>query len=209
MRLRIIEIFESIQGESSFAGLPFTFVRLAGCNLSCAWCDTAYAIAHSGNEIEMNDILHRISSAGMRHVCITGGEPLCQNASIDLMRELVQRGYVVTLETNGSLDISEVPHGVHRIIDVKCPSSGMCERNRWENLRQLRDSDEIKFVIQDRNDFDYAQNTFRRFLQSFTGPMFVSAVHGKLPPETLAKWVLSDRIPFRVHLQIHKILNIS
>ncbi|HPQ41414.1 MAG TPA: radical SAM protein [bacterium] len=207
--LKIHEIFESIQGESSFAGLPFVFIRLAGCNLNCAWCDTPDARGTDGTMQHVEDVLTAVARSGMSHVCVTGGEPLLQMHCIHLLRCLVEHGYVTTLETNGSLDIGVVPAGVIRILDVKCPSSGMARLNRLENLDVLTERDEVKFVIGDRGDYEFARRIFNENLRNFKGPVFVSPVSGALSPEHLANWVLSDKIPLRVHLQLHKIIRMK
>ncbi|MBN1879156.1 radical SAM protein [bacterium] len=208
MKLQVIEIFESIQGESSFVGLPFSFIRLAGCNLNCTWCDTRENLNRPCVEMRIKSIVQRVIDGGMKHVCITGGEPLLQTGCYPLMTELLNEGMTVTLETNGSIDISEVPPDVHRILDIKCPSSGMADRNHWNNLLLLQNNDEIKFIINDRGDFEFARQVYNRYLQQFTGPVFMSPVHDHLEARELASWILSDNIPFRVHLQIHKILNL-
>src|SRR5262245_61028870 len=153
--LRVNEIFHSIQGESTHAGRPCVFVRLTGCNLRCVWCDTAYAF-HEGNALSVDDVLQRVASYDCGLVELTGGEPLLQAEAIPLMRALLDRGYEVLLETGGSLPIEAVPEGVRRIVDVKCPGSGESHRNRWENLDVLRPGDELKFVIANREDFDWA-----------------------------------------------------
>jgi len=203
--LRVNEIFYSIQGESTHAGLPCVFVRLTGCNLRCVWCDTAYAF-HEGESISLEQILERVDSYGCRLVEITGGEPLLQPDVIPLMRELQQRGHAVLLETGGSLPVDAVPVGVKRIIDVKCPASGECERNHWGNLDGLREGDELKFVVADREDYLWARRQIAERRLSSRCPILFSPVHESLEPATLAGWVMEDGLAVRVQLQLHKLL---
>ena len=203
--LRVNEIFHSIQGESTHAGRPCVFVRLTGCNLRCVWCDTAYAF-HEGKSLTVNDILERVASYGCELVEITGGEPLLQAEAIDLMNALLAGGYEVLLETGGSLPVDQVPEGVSRIIDVKCPGSGESDRNRWENLRVLRPGDELKFVIADRADYDWAVSQVRTRALGDKATVLFSAVQDQLPAGQLARWVLDDRLAVHVQLQLHKIL---
>jgi 7-carboxy-7-deazaguanine synthase len=201
--LRVNEIFHSIQGESTHAGRPCVFVRLTGCNLRCAWCDTAYAF-HEGTPASVSEVVARVASYGCGLVEITGGEPLLQPESLTLMQALLERGFEVLLETGGSLPIQGVPPGVKRIVDVKCPGSGESERNRWDNLATLRDGDELKFVIADRADYEWAARVVRG--HAFHGgiPIHFSPVHGTLDGGSLARWVLDDALPVRVQLQLHK-----
>ena len=203
--LRVNEIFHSIQGESSHAGRPCVFVRLTGCNLRCVWCDTAYAF-HEGTSMEVEEVVRRASEFGCRLVEVTGGEPLLQEETIELLRVLLARGHEVLLETGGSLPIDEVPEGVRRIVDVKCPGSGESDRNLWANLDALREGDELKFVIADRADYDWAAREVRARGLDARAPVLFSAVDEALPPGELARWVLDDRLPVRVQLQMHKIL---
>ncbi|MHC4610839.1 MAG: radical SAM protein [Planctomycetota bacterium] len=203
--LKINEIFHSIQGESTHAGLPCVFVRLTGCNLRCCWCDTAYAF-HEGRALSVEDVLQRVAGYHCDVVEITGGEPLLQADAIPLMRELLRRGYRVLLETGGSLPIEQVPAGVRRIIDIKCPGSGESDRNRWENLDHLREGDELKFVLADRGDYGWAAEQIERRKLGNGRPLLFSPVHGRLDPAELARWVLEDGLPVRVQLQLHKIL---
>jgi 7-carboxy-7-deazaguanine synthase len=203
--LRINEIFHSIQGESTHAGTPCVFVRLTGCNLRCVWCDTAYAF-HEGREMSVDEVLDRVEGYGCRMVEVTGGEPLLQPEAIPLMQRLLERGHVVLLETGGSMPIDRVPAGVRRILDVKCPGSGEAERNRWENLDDLRDGDEIKFVLADREDYRWAMGRVEERRLAERWPVLFSPVHGVLDPAELAAWVLADGLPVRVQLQVHKIL---
>jgi 7-carboxy-7-deazaguanine synthase len=203
--LRVNEIFHSIQGESTHAGRPCVFVRLTGCNLRCVWCDTAYAF-HEGNSMEVGEIARRVTEYGCRLVEVTGGEPLLQSETIELLRVLLLRGHEVLLETGGSLPIDAVPAGVRRIVDVKCPGSGESDRNLWSNLDELRAGDELKFVIADRADYDWAVGELRARALDARAPVLFSAVDEGLRAGELARWVLDDRLPVRVQLQLHKIL---
>ena len=203
--LRVNEIFHSIQGESTHAGRPCVFVRLTGCNLRCVWCDTAYAF-HEGREMAVAEVVERVAAFGCRLVELTGGEPLLQQETVSLLAALLERGHEVLLETGGSLPIEQVPEGVRRIVDVKCPGSGEVERNRWENLDHLRPGDELKFVIADRADYVWAAGQVRARQLEERCPLLFSPVHGALDPAVLAGWVLADRLPVRVQLQLHKLL---
>ncbi len=208
--LNVFEVFTSLQGESSFAGLPFVFVRLAGCNLNCAWCDTPAAQSFaSGHTVPVSEVMEQVVSTGMRHVCITGGEPLLQTGATDLMRRLLHAGLTITVETNGSLDVSSCPDGVMRIIDIKCPSSAMADHNRFDNFRLLRRGDEIKCVVADRDDYEYAREIVLRHLPAFQGPVFFSPVLDRLEPRLLANWMISDKICARLQIQLHKIIGIA
>jgi len=203
--LRVNEIFHSIQGESTHAGLPCVFVRLTGCNLRCAWCDTAYAF-HEGRSMSLEQVLDEVEAYGCRMVEITGGEPLLQAEAMPLMAALLDRGHAVLLETGGSLPIDGVPRGVQRIIDVKCPGSGESEKNHWANLEQLREGDELKFVLADREDYDWATQQIRSRGLAGRCPLLFSAVRGTLDPGEMARWALADGLPVRVQVQLHKIL---
>ncbi|HVD94270.1 MAG TPA: radical SAM protein [Vicinamibacterales bacterium] len=204
--LTINEIFHSIQGESTHAGRPCVFVRLTACDLRCSWCDTTYAF-HEGHKMSVDEVLQRVDAYGCDVVEITGGEPLLQKDVYPLMRQLLDRGRTVMLETGGHLSVEEVPEGVIRVIDVKCPGSGESARNHWANLDRLRPTDEIKFVVCDRADYEYAREIVeRRRLLGRCGAVLFSPVHGVLDAKALAAWVLEDRLPVRVQLQIHKFI---
>ena len=203
--LRVNEIFHSIQGESTHAGRPCVFVRLTGCNLRCVWCDTAYAF-HEGVSLTVDEIVGRVGAYGCGLVELTGGEPLLQPEAIGLMSALLAQGLEVLLETGGSLPIEQVPSGVRRIVDIKCPGSGESERNRWENLTALRPGDELKFVIADRVDYDWAVGLLKERALHEKATVLFSAVVDRLPAGDLAHWVLEDALPVRVQLQLHKIL---
>jgi len=203
--LKVNEIFFSIQGESSFAGRPCVFVRLTGCNLRCRYCDTTYAY-EEGEDLDTAVILQKVASFGCRLVEITGGEPLLQEETQALIGNLLDSGCKVLLETNGSRDISLIDRRCVRIVDVKCPSSGMEQANRLENLRLLTPQDEVKFVIGDRKDFEYARDMITVHLSKrdcFRPPLF-SPVSGALEPRILADWILDDRLDVRLQLQLHK-----
>jgi 7-carboxy-7-deazaguanine synthase len=203
--LRVNEIFHSIQGESTWAGEPCVFVRLTGCNLRCAWCDTAYAF-HEGRDFTVEQVVERVRAYGCKLVELTGGEPLLQRESVPLMQALLGAGHTVLLETGGSLPIEQVPRGVRRIVDVKCPASGESEHNRWENLAHLEHEDELKFVLADREDYTWAARQIRERELSGRCPILFSPVHGRLDPGQVARWVLDDRLPVRVQIQLHKVL---
>ena len=203
--LRVTEIFHSIQGESTQAGRPCVFIRLTGCNLRCVWCDTAYAF-HGGRSMSVEDVLESVRGYGCPWVEVTGGEPLLQDDVYPLMQALVDEEYSVLVETGGSLPIDRVPAGVRRIIDVKCPASGEVERNRWDNLAGLRDGDELKFVLAGREDYEWAAGQVRERGLDGRAPVLFSAVHDGLDAGEMASWVLDDRLPVRVQLQMHKLL---
>jgi 7-carboxy-7-deazaguanine synthase len=202
--LTVNEIFHSVQGESSYAGLPCVFVRLTACDLRCAWCDTAYAFSE-GRKRELDDVLAEVESYGCRLVEVTGGEPLLQAEVYPLMERLLSAGHEVLLETGGHLSLERVPAGVVRIMDVKCPGSGEAGRTDWSNLDRLGPRDEVKFVIADRRDYEYAAGVVARHeLTARVTSVLFSPVHGQMPPETLAAWLLADRLPVRLQLQVHK-----
>lgn len=203
-RLLVYEIYRSIQGESSFAGLPCAFVRLTGCNLRCRWCDTEQAF-HGGTAMTRDDVLQRALAMQTPLVELTGGEPLLQAGAPILLRELCDAGRTVLLETSGERDISPVDPRVHRIVDLKAPASGESHRNRWDNLPLLTSRDEVKIVIADRGDYEWARDVVRRErLHERAGEVLLSAVHGELAPAELVAWSLRDQLPVRVQLQMHK-----
>jgi 7-carboxy-7-deazaguanine synthase len=205
--VRVSEIFRSIQGESYLAGLPCTFIRLAGCNLRCAWCDTAYAQdPASGKDMSVHEIVREIRSRGADLVEITGGEPLLQPETASLMRILLDMGARVLLETNGTFDVGEVDTRVTIVMDIKPPSSGHADANRWDNVEKLQETDEIKIVIADRADYDWAKRELgtRKIIGSKR--ISFSPVFGKLDYRPVAEWLLKDAIPVRLGVQLHKIL---
>jgi 7-carboxy-7-deazaguanine synthase len=209
--MKVNEIFLSIQGESSYAGRPCGFVRLTGCDLRCAWCDTAYAYAE-GREMSVEDVLREIAKFDCPLVEITGGEPLLQEASLELMRRLCDAGKTVLLETNGARDIAPVDRRVIRIVDLKTPSSGESGRIRWENLDHLRDTDELKFVIATREDFEWSRDCVRqRRLEKKVRTILFSPVPRPaggtaVTPSKLAEWILAEKLQVRLQLQLHKLL---
>jgi 7-carboxy-7-deazaguanine synthase len=200
--MRITEIFHSIQGESSHAGRPCVFVRLTGCNLRCMWCDSEYTFT-GGERMSMDDVIATVKSYGCNLVEITGGEPLAQAEAFDLIRRLCDDGFEVLIETSGSIDTAPVDPRAKLILDVKCPGSGEVDRNRWENLERLRGHDEVKFVIADRTDYEYAKRVIEdRGLARHT--VLLSPVWGTMDPKALAEWMLADRVPARFQTQLHK-----
>ena len=203
--LRIFEIFHSLQGESSRVGLPTVFVRLTGCSLRCGYCDTAYAF-QGGSTQTIEDILREVAQYQAQYVCVTGGEPLAQKSCTDLLKALCDAGYSVSLETSGAVDISEVDARVSVIMDIKTPGSGEESKNLWENIIHLKAKDEVKFVLADRADYDWAKQILEKYQVLKKIPVLFSPVYGTLPPADLAKWVLEDHLPVRMQLQLHKIL---
>src|SRR5687768_9480718 len=202
--LTINEIFYSIQGESTYAGRPCVFVRLTACDLRCAWCDTAYAF-HEGHKQSLDAVLAEVDRLACPLVEVTGGEPLLQEVVYPLMQSLVDRGSTVLLETGGHRSTARVPEAVVTILDVKCPGSGESHRNDWTNLDRLRPHDEVKFVIKDREDYEYARDVIARHnLGARATAVHLSPVHGVLDSRLLSEWVLADRLPVRVQLQLHK-----
>jgi 7-carboxy-7-deazaguanine synthase len=204
--LTINEIFHSIQGESTHAGRPCVFVRLTACDLRCSWCDTTYAF-HEGQKASLDEVVGRVGAYGCDLVEITGGEPLLQADVYPLMQRLLDEGRTVMLETGGHISVARVPPGVIRVIDVKCPGSGESHRNHWPNLDELRPADEVKFVLKDRADYEYARDVVEthRLIGRCAGVHF-SPVHGVLDASLLAAWVLEDRLTVRLQLQLHKFI---
>jgi len=202
--LTINEIFHSIQGESTHTGRPCVFVRLTACDLRCSWCDTPYAFTE-GRKMPVDDVVAQVESFGCDLVEITGGEPLLQRDVYPLMHRLLEAGRSVMLETGGHLSIADVPAGVIRIVDVKCPASGESAKNHWANLDLLTKADEVKFVIQDRADYEFARGVVAAHdLVERTGAVLFSPVHGGLPAKELAAWILADKLKVRLQLQAHK-----
>ena len=205
MVLNVNEIFYSIQGESSYAGRPCVFIRLTGCNLRCSYCDTRYAY-YQGEKLDIHRIVEKVASYKCPLVEVTGGEPLLQRETPYLIHQLLIDGYEVLLETNGSQDISTVEKRCVRILDIKCPSSGESEKNDLENLKRLSDKDELKFVIGNLEDYEYAKEILKLLELSPSGVFSVhfSPSFGKMDPKKLANWILADRLDVRLHLQLHK-----
>jgi 7-carboxy-7-deazaguanine synthase len=202
--LTVNEIFYSVQGESSYAGRPCVFVRLTACDLRCSWCDTPYAF-HEGTKRQLDEVLDEVDRFECSLVEVTGGEPLLQEGVYPLMQGLLERGKTVLLETGGHRSTERVPERVVTVIDVKCPGSGEQEKMQWENLDRLRSHDEVKFVVRDRVDYEYARDVIGRHrLAHRAAAVHLSPVHGVLNPRTLSEWVLADNLPVRVQLQLHK-----
>ena len=202
--LTVNEIFHSIQGESTHAGRPCVFVRLTACDLRCRWCDTPYAF-YEGRKMSVDDVLAEVEARGCDVVEVTGGEPLLQPDVYPLMQRLLDSGKTVLIETGGHRSIAAVPAGVIRIMDVKCPGSGESEHNDWSNLAHLTGRDEVKFVIAARADYEFARDVVRREeLVGRVNAVLFSPVHGELDPKLLSQWIIEDRLPVRVQLQVHK-----
>ena len=202
--LTINEIFHSIQGESTHAGRRCVFVRLTACDLRCTWCDTPYAFTE-GRKMSVDEVVQQVDGFGCDVVEITGGEPLLQKDVYPLMQRLLHDGRTVMLETGGHLSVDAVPQGVIRVIDVKCPGSGEADKMHWPNLDQLRPTDEIKFVIKDRIDYEYARDVVAKHdLIARSLAVLFSPVHGALDPKQLAEWIIADRLEVRLQLQAHK-----
>ena len=204
--LTINEIFHSIQGESTHSGRPCVFVRLTACDLRCAWCDTPYAFTE-GRKMSLEEVVDRVQSYDCPLVEITGGEPLLQREVYPLMDRLLAAGRTVMVETGGHMSIEQVPAPVIKIVDVKCPGSGESHRNHWENLKALAPHDEVKFVIKDRADYEFARDVVSKHcLTGRTAAVLFSPVHGVLDPRELAAWILEDKLEVRLQLQVHKFI---
>jgi 7-carboxy-7-deazaguanine synthase len=209
--LRITEIFHSIQGESTWAGLPCTFVRITGCPLRCVWCDTEYAFS-GGARMEMEEIADRVRELGCQLVEVTGGEPLAHPNALPLIERLLDDGFTVLVETSGAFDVGPVDGRAHRIMDLKCPGSGECHRNLWANLDHLTARDEIKFVVKDRADYEWTRASIRehgldeRVAQGRLRALLVSPVWGEVDLEALSGWILEDALPVRFQVQMHKLI---
>lgn len=202
-RLRVTEIFHSLQGESDSVGWPTVFVRLTGCPLRCVWCDTEYSF-HGGEWRDIPSILDHVGGYATHHVCVTGGEPLAQKRCLPLLVALCDEGYEVSLETSGALDIGEVDPRVRRVVDFKPPGSGEVGRNLWTNVGHLGARDQVKFVLADRADYDWAVARIEEHALARRCPILFSPVHGQLEPRALAEWILADRLPVRFQMQLHK-----
>jgi 7-carboxy-7-deazaguanine synthase len=203
--LKVYEIFHSLQGESSRVGLPTVFVRLAGCPMRCDYCDTAYAF-QGGENMTQEQILERVASYGTKYVTVTGGEPLAQKECLALLQKLCDAGFDVSLETGGAMDIGHVDPRVSVILDIKTPGSGEVGKNLWGNLEHLRPKDEVKFVLCDRSDYDWARQVLKERGVAEKCRVLFSPVYSTLDPAELADWVLQDRLPVRMQVQLHKIL---
>jgi 7-carboxy-7-deazaguanine synthase len=209
--LRVTEIFNSIQGESTWAGCPCTFVRLTGCPLRCVWCDSEYAF-YGGEKLGVGEILARVLAFGTPLVEITGGEPLVQPGAFGLATRLLEEGLTVLVETSGAIDVASLDPRVHKIMDLKCPGSGEVEKNLWSNLKHLTSRDEVKFVVRDRGDYEWTRSVIRkrgldgRVSEGKLNALLVSPAWGEMDPLELAEWLLEDGLPARLQLQIHKLL---
>lgn len=201
--LLVTEIFSSIQGESLYSGLPCSFIRLAGCPLRCKWCDTSYSFKQ-GETLSVGQILDKIKSFNLPLVELTGGEPLAQKGAVKLLNSLIELSYKVLLETGGSESIMEVPKEVHIIMDLKCPGSGMSKKNKYSNLELLKKTDEIKFVVSSREDFDWAIRAIRRHELDKRFGLLISPAWGLVKPEVISKWIIDSGVYVRLNLQIHK-----
>ena len=201
--MKVCEIFSSIQGESSFAGLPCTFIRLTGCNLRCSYCDTSYAY-YEGQELTTDEIIREVQRTGINLVEITGGEPLLQNESHLLIKRLIDEGYKVLVETNGSQDIKKIAKKAIVILDIKTPGSDMSKEMDFSNLDYIKSSDEIKFVITNREDYEWSKDIIQKYKLMEKCKLLFSPAFGTLPPENLAKWIIGDKLKIRFNLQLHK-----
>ena len=204
-RLRISEIFHSLQGEADAVGWRTVFVRLTGCPLRCTWCDTEYAF-HGGQWRTIAEVLTEVAVYATRHVCVTGGEPLAQKRCLGLLAQLCDAGYEVSLETSGALDVADVDPRVRKVVDLKAPGSGETARNLWSNLAHLLPHDQLKIVIADRTDYEWASAMLQEHALATRCQVLFSPVHGKIVPRDLAEWILADRLDVRMQLQLHKLL---
>lgn len=204
-RLRVTEIFSSIQGESSMVGIPTVFVRLTGCPLRCQYCDTAYAFT-GGKWMDIADVGSKIASFNIKYVTVTGGEPLAQRTCLHLLSGLCDKNYIVSLETSGAVDVSRVDPRVVKVMDIKTPASCEVEKNRWENVNYLRKQDQIKFVICNRSDYVWAKDILHEYQLTNRCEVLFSPSHGELEARLLAEWVLQDQLGVRFQLQLHKVL---
>lgn len=203
--LRITEIFHSIQGESTYAGQPCVFVRLTGCPLRCSWCDTAYAF-HGGTDMNLDAVLEQVTSYGCPLVEVTGGEPLSQPTAFELITRLCEEGFEVLIETSGAIDIAPVDSRAQIIMDIKCPGSEMEDRMRWDNLEHITEKDQVKFVISDRRDYDWAVDVVKRNQLTERCPVLFSPVFGGQELRPMAEWILRDRLQVRFQVQLHKFI---
>lgn len=204
-RLRITEVFHSIQGEADAVGWPTVFIRLTGCPLRCVWCDTTYSF-HGGEWRDIDDLVEQAAGFGARHVCVTGGEPLAQKRCLFLLQRLCDAGHEVSLETSGALDVGDVDPRVRKVVDFKAPGSGEVERNHWPNVACLQANDQVKFVLADRGDYDWAVARLHEHGLSSRCQVLFSPVQGQLSARELAEWMLADRLPVRLQVQLHKYL---
>jgi 7-carboxy-7-deazaguanine synthase len=202
--LNLVELFASVQGETTLSGLPTFFIRLAACNLRCSWCDTPYSFGR-GDPVQIEEIAKKTVDSGCRHVCVTGGEPLLQKNVHPLMEMLCDAGLHVSIETGGSLPIEPMDSRVKVVLDIKCPGSGMESKNFWDNISSLKATDEVKFVLLDRLDYQYAKSVCEKY-DLYKNEVLFSPVHNKLNAQELVGWILEDKLPVRLNLQIHKFI---
>ena len=203
MNIKINEIYYSIQGESSFSGLPCIFIRFTYCNLRCSYCDTEYAF-HEGADMNIKDILSKVNAYKCDLVEITGGEPLIQEGCIELISKLQECKKNVLIETGGALPIKDIPKKTHIVLDIKCPSSNMADKNLWENIKHIKNTDEIKFVIGDKKDYQWTKNIIKKYDLTKKCSILISPVYKKMKPKYLVKWILKDNLDVRFQMQIHK-----
>ena len=205
MKLMINEIYHSIQGESSYTGEPCVFIRLTYCNLRCSYCDSEYTF-HDGKELTIKEIMRKIKKYSCNLVEVTGGEPLFQKNCIFLLQRLIKEKYDVLLETSGSLSIQEVPEKVVNIIDFKCPSSMMVKKNLWENINYIKDKDEVKFVIADKKDYNWAKEKIKQYNLTKKSKVLMSPAYKEIAPKKIVKWILKDNLDVRFQIQLHKFI---
>jgi len=203
VKIKINEIYKSIQGESSYSGLPCTFIRLTYCNLRCSYCDTEYAF-HDGKDMEISKIIEKVNELNCNLVEVTGGEPLVQDGCINLLDALIKNNNKILLETGGALTIKNVPKNVRIILDIKCPSSNMSDKNLWSNLKLLKPSDEIKFVIGDKKDYLWTKEIIEKYNLTRNFNVLFSPVYNKIEPKSIVDWILKDDLDVRFQIQLHK-----
>ncbi|KEQ16690.1 7-carboxy-7-deazaguanine synthase QueE [Endozoicomonas numazuensis] len=204
--LRITEIFHSLQGESRTTGLPTVFVRLTGCPLRCTWCDTEYSF-HGGTRMSLDEIVKEVEGYGAKYVCVTGGEPLGQPNCLPLLEQLSDKGYEVSLETSGAMDVSLVDDRVVKVMDLKPPASGESHRNLYENIQHLTANDQVKFVVANREDYDWSVSKMLQYnLANRVSDVLFSPVNDQLGPDQLADWIISDKLPVRFQVQLHRVI---
>ena len=201
--LKVNEIYLSVQGESSYTGLPCVFIRLTGCNLRCIWCDTAYAF-YEGKSMSIDEIVGKVKNFGVKLIEITGGEPLMQENVYPLMNGLIEKGFQVLLETGGSLSLEKVPRNIIKIMDIKCPGSGEHKNNNLDNLKFLETKDEVKFVILNRHDYEWSRDLIHKYKIHEIAHILISPVYDKLELKEIVKWILEDKLPVRLQTQLHK-----
>ena len=203
MELKVNEIYKSIQGESTFSGLPCIFIRLTFCNLRCSYCDTEYAF-HEGTDMQISNIIKKVNELNCNLVEVTGGEPLVQDACIDLLESLISNGNKILIETGGALTIEKIPTQVTIILDIKCPSSDMCDKNLWSNIDLIKKTDEIKFVIGDKKDYEWSKNIIKEYNLLNKCKVLFSPVYNKIESKEMVEWILEDNLNVRFQTQLHK-----